>query len=92
MKSIGVRQLRQNASEYLRLVKAGERIEVTDRGEPVGYLVPVATDPVERLIQKGVLLPAERSGDLLDIEPREPTPGVPLPSVLLEQDRADGGF
>lgn len=35
MKTVGVRELRQRASELLRLVEGGETIEVTDRGRPV---------------------------------------------------------
>jgi antitoxin (DNA-binding transcriptional repressor) of toxin-antitoxin stability system len=32
---IGIRELRQNASRYLALVKAGQTVEVTERGELV---------------------------------------------------------
>ena len=35
MASVGVRELRQRASELLRRVEAGETIEITDRGRPV---------------------------------------------------------
>ncbi len=35
-----MRELRQNASRYLRRVAAGESITVTDRGRPVAVLVP----------------------------------------------------
>ena len=41
MTSVGVRELRQRASELLRRVEAGETIEVTDRGRPVALLTPV---------------------------------------------------
>ncbi|HCO03412.1 MAG TPA: prevent-host-death family protein, partial [Actinobacteria bacterium] len=34
MASVGIRELRQRASELLRRVEAGETIEVTDRGRP----------------------------------------------------------
>jgi prevent-host-death family protein len=40
MKQIGIRELRQNASEYVRRAEAGETIEVTDRGRPVAVLGP----------------------------------------------------
>jgi prevent-host-death family protein len=40
MASIGVRELRQRASELLRRVEQGEAIEVTDRGRPVAVLAP----------------------------------------------------
>jgi prevent-host-death family protein len=51
---IGVRELRQRASRYLGRVKAGESIEVTQRGTPVAYLVPAVRDEVrERPVQDG---------------------------------------
>jgi prevent-host-death family protein len=39
--TVGVRELRQRASELLRLVERGETIEVTDRGRPVAVLAPI---------------------------------------------------
>ncbi len=60
MTRIGVRELRQNASRYLELVKAGEQVEVTERGRLVALLV--APDPArsarDRLILQGRLIPA----------------------------------
>jgi prevent-host-death family protein len=41
MASVGVRELRQRASELLRRVEAGETIEITDRGRPVARLAPL---------------------------------------------------
>ncbi len=41
MRSIGIRELRQQASKHLRDVERGETIEVTDRGRPVALLVPI---------------------------------------------------
>jgi prevent-host-death family protein len=87
MRSIGVRELRQQASRYLRQVEAGETIQVTDHGRPVALLVPVPTDgALSLLVASGRLAPAE--GDLLELgEPLEPQPGVPLPSEELERLR-----
>ncbi len=45
MTSVGIRELRQRASEYLRRVAAGETIEVTDRGRPVALLTPIPEAP-----------------------------------------------
>ena len=60
MERIGVRELRQHASRYLDKVKAGETVEVTDRGQLVALLVPPAPGVTarERLIAGGVLMPA----------------------------------
>ena len=40
MKSVGVRDLKNRLSEFLRDVRAGERVLVTDRGEVVAELAP----------------------------------------------------
>lgn len=60
MERIGVRELRQHASRYLDRVKAGETVEVTERGRLVARLVPVdeATSQRERLVASGALSPA----------------------------------
>lgn len=59
MARIGVRELRQHASRYLERVKAGETVEVTDRGRLVALLVPPSpsTTTRERLIEQGRLTP-----------------------------------
>jgi antitoxin (DNA-binding transcriptional repressor) of toxin-antitoxin stability system len=40
MKAVGVKQLKARLSEYLRLIKAGETILVTERDEVVAELRP----------------------------------------------------
>jgi len=40
MKAVGVKQLKSRLSEYLRLVRGGETILVTDRDEVVAELRP----------------------------------------------------
>jgi prevent-host-death family protein len=89
MRSIGVRELRQQASRYLREVERGDAIEVTDRGRPVARLVPIPrSGRVEALLASGQLAPA--TGDPLALgAPLEPRPGVPLPSAELAAMRAD---
>jgi prevent-host-death family protein len=42
---IGVRELRQNLSVYLRQIREqGRSYEVTERGEPVAQLTPLTPD------------------------------------------------
>lgn len=85
MERIGVRELRQHASRYLDRVKAGESIEVTERGTPVALLIPVMRDEVrERLVQDGRLLPA-RGPRLLP----EPVDAPLATAEILDELRAD---
>ena len=72
---VGVRELRQNLSVYLERVIAGERLEVTDRGNPVAMLIPVRPGAtlVERLVAEGRAIPARIR--LEDVAPlKEPVP------------------
>lgn len=87
MTSIGVRELRQNASVFLARVRNGETIEVTDRGVPVALLTPVPTDPLARLVAAGELGPAARAGAWRDLVPLPLEPGRPTPSEVLAQLR-----
>ena len=48
---VGVRELRQNLSVYLTRVKAGETLDVTERGEPVAQLTPRPKEPISTLDQ-----------------------------------------
>jgi prevent-host-death family protein len=43
MKTTTVSKLKASLSEYLRLVKAGEEVLVTERGRPVAKLTPATT-------------------------------------------------
>jgi antitoxin (DNA-binding transcriptional repressor) of toxin-antitoxin stability system len=54
MKAVGVRELKDRLSEYLRLVKNGEEILVTDRGDVVAELrqpTPRAALPYPGLLE-----------------------------------------
>jgi prevent-host-death family protein len=46
---VGTRELKNRLSQYLRRVKAGETIIITERGEPVGQIVPIQVDLASRL-------------------------------------------
>lgn len=90
MRSIGVRELRQQASRHLREVERGETIQITDRGRPVALLTPLPKEegPLARLRREGRL--SSGKGHLRDLPPPlPPTPGVPLPSEILQTMRAD---
>ncbi|HEY0392415.1 MAG TPA: type II toxin-antitoxin system prevent-host-death family antitoxin [Solirubrobacterales bacterium] len=62
--SVGIAELRQNLSVYLRRVSEGERLVVTDRNRPVAELGPApSTGPdLDRLIAEGRVSRPLRSG------------------------------
>lgn len=72
--SVGVAELRQNLSRYLRRVERGERLLVTDRNRPVAELGPppstgaaldrlIAEGRVSRPTRRGLPEPLELTGD-----------------------------
>ncbi|MBI2710009.1 MAG: type II toxin-antitoxin system prevent-host-death family antitoxin [Actinobacteria bacterium] len=87
MTTVGVRELRQRASELLRLVEQGETIEVTDRGRPVALLTPMPEgSEYEQMLAAGEIEPA--SGDIDDLPPPLVLPpGSELPSQVLARLR-----
>ncbi|HWP37359.1 MAG TPA: type II toxin-antitoxin system prevent-host-death family antitoxin [Gemmatimonadales bacterium] len=48
MKTVGVKQLKARLSEYLRMVRAGDSVLVTDRDEVVAELRPASRRPAPR--------------------------------------------
>jgi prevent-host-death family protein len=89
MLSVGVRELRQRASELLRQVEKGENIEITDRGRPVALLSPLPTgSPYRQLVAQGEI---DRAiCDLDDLpEPLPLPPGQESASSVLARLRAD---
>jgi prevent-host-death family protein len=62
--SVGVAELRQNLSLYLRRVSKGERLVVTDRNRPVAELGPAPSTglDLDRLIAEGRVARPLRSG------------------------------
>ncbi len=63
MKTVGLRELKNRLSKYIRLVRTGQVVVVTDRGQVVAELRPPGELPpgtqidaaVTRLVNRGVL-------------------------------------
>ena len=87
MVSVGVRELRQRASDLLRRVERGETIEVTDRGRRVAILAPPAEGrPLDQLRAMGEIDAA--TGVLDDLPPPLVLArGVERPSDVLRRLR-----
>lgn len=88
MTTVGIRELRQRASELLRLVERGETVEITDRGRPVALLTPVpGGSPLEQLMAAGEIEPATASFATLPLP--LPATGGELASEVLRRLRRD---
>lgn len=84
--TVGVRELKAQLSEYLRHVKAGETVIITERGRPIGRIVPepeTLEEKMQRLIDAGL---AEWNGE--KPEPFKPVEmndsGILLSDIVVE--------
>ena|SRR5712671_1741020 len=93
----GIRQLKDNLSEYVRRVEAGERVAVTAHGRVVAMLVPPdgaargrRLSKLDQMIADGTARPPLEDGDL----PKNwPTTTIRLPrgtaAALIDADREE---
>lgn len=97
--NVGVRELRQNLSKYLRRVKEGEVLTVTEHGRDVARLVPLARSEFREMLAElhGVPLPSGEESlsqaiKRLSVEGRF---GPPSPAgstdAFLDESRKDVG-
>ena len=89
MISVGVRELKNNLSKFLRSVKSGEEIVVTDHGKPVARMVqerPEADsvdEALRRMEAEGLITRATKP--LRKNIPMPPkVPGKPLSEIVIE--------
>lgn len=99
MVSVGIRELKNHLSRYLRRVQAGERVLVTDRGRAVAELrAPELDDHADdphmakynRLIREGVIRPGA-GGDPFAHWPPKGTFNLPPGTAqrLLDESREE---
>jgi len=92
--NVGIRDAKINLSKLLKTVRKGSEIILTDRGRPVGRIVPIETESlplqerVRRLEDQGVVVPLSEKS-----RKRIPPP-IPveddLAQRLLKEDRENG--
>lgn len=96
MKSVGLRELKNRLSEFVREVRSGEPVLITDRGEVVAEIIPPGQPGNESAVPSALVALA-RKGLITLGSPNEPSAYVELPPVLtrgrvaelLDQDRAE---
>lgn len=82
--SVGIREAKINLSKLLKSVQKGREIIITDRGKPVGKIIPVAAvslplkDRVNEMERQGWIEPRNKKG-------RELHPPILLPDELAQK-------
>lgn len=90
--SVGVRELRQNLSVYLRRIEQGETLRVTDHGRPVALLTPIpqtGSTVLDQLEAEGRLEQRARGRRRPLPKPHPRTPGEPPLSELIIREREE---
>ena len=88
IKSVGVRELRQNASKVLDQVKDGAIIEITEHGVPVARISPITKSLYDEYIESGLIKPA-RNPDWRPHPGRAKMPGSKTSTQVLMEMRAE---
>ena len=91
METVGIRELKNRLSAYIRKVEAGDVVIVTDRGRVVAELVPPGWQRPVADVHPGLLELARRDGLRLPTRPhnpelyRRPQPPVDLHGITVEE-------
>jgi antitoxin (DNA-binding transcriptional repressor) of toxin-antitoxin stability system len=97
MKTVGVRELKNRLSEYIRQARSGEGVLVTDRGQVVAELGPPGHGVTDASVPAGLLALARRDllvigaaadGNLYPVLPRR-RPRKRTAAQLLQEERGD---
>lgn len=87
--TVGIPELRENLTDYVRRVRAREVFKVTESNEPVAILAPVPghTTVLDRLAGEGRVIPPQL--DLVSLGPPPAVPGETSMSETLEEQRRE---
>jgi len=89
MKKVGSREFKNRQGHYLKRVRRGESLLITDRGKPVAQVIPPGEwaglsldEKLEALAEQGHIRRAKR-GRLRPVQPL-PLRGKPLSEMIIE--------
>lgn len=89
--SVGVRELRQSASQLLDQVKDGLVIEITEHGVPVAQLAPINKSLYEEYLESRRIIPARNPNRVFTMPKGKISKGKQLSEILIE-DRREARF
>ena len=94
-RSVGIREAKSQLSRLLKLVQEGSEVVLTDRGRPVGKIVPIREKDlplkvrIRKLEERGILVPGPSSTSALHLPPPIRLP-ADLAQEMLREEREDG--
>lgn len=85
---VGIRDLKAQLSMYVQRVKAGDSLVITERGKPVGRIVPLERSLKERVLELVAADVVDWNGQKLGpVAPVARTRGQRMVADLLLEDR-----
>jgi prevent-host-death family protein len=67
-RSVGIKELKDRASEIIATVqRTGRAVSITKNNQEVARIMPVATDPYERLVAEGLVRPGPKPRPLSEL-------------------------
>lgn len=81
MKAVGIRELKNRLSEYLRAVRQGERVLITDRGQVIAELRqpsigPESAELSSLLVREHTVIGLPNTADAYPVQPRRVPEGT----------------
>ena len=89
--SVGIRDAKMHLSKYLKMVQQGAEVTITDRGRPVGKIIPIHTkemplkERIKRMEDRGQIEPVTAKGQV-KIPPQIPVSNG-IAQQLLQEER-----
>lgn len=89
MVKVGLREANQHFSKYLKIVREGNEVIVTDRGTPVAVIKPLfdkkrsIEDKIQLLEDQGILKQAVKGG--VPLHKLSMVKGKPVSEIIIEE-------
>jgi prevent-host-death family protein len=83
--AVGVRELRQSASQLLDQVKEGRSVVITEHGVPVAQLIPITESIYEQYLASGRIIPARNPKRVFTMPKGKIAQGKQLSEILIEE-------
>ncbi len=89
-RSVGIKELKDRASEIIATVqRTGRPISITKSNHEVARIVPIPTDPHEKLVAAGLIKPGPKPAPLSELKLTQLAPDASIAIRAILQDREE---